>query len=235
MDRVHHIFRYLYYILFLVFGLSTLYAFLKLDVLLSIYHLIALLFLWVSAKRYPLGKFLPKESYLHSFKSGTDTLKSLSYLLLSLFFMLFMIEGLSLPMTLFTLLAVSLGFWLLVKSIPQNPHQIDTEEMQPSHQLEAITNEIPKLHDKPLQTLLYEILQKGSKLIAYIEKHPHSSQKLKLFFVEHIDGLIGLLKAYNAIESQQLKNQQKQQLYKLINDVNNRFSTKVNRLTTGKA
>jgi hypothetical protein len=103
----------LYYFIAIPLLISTVIVFVQLNIIFSFYHLIALLFLWISAKRSPLSKHLPSTALLSPFKSGVRSIKSLFYLLLALFFMSFMIAQASLPLTLSILLSATLGHWLL--------------------------------------------------------------------------------------------------------------------------
>jgi 5-bromo-4-chloroindolyl phosphate hydrolysis protein len=100
--------------------------------------------------------------------------------------------------------------------------------------LSNIASEIPKLNNDSLQKALDDILQKGSTMIDLVAQEPQSLRQTRAFFVEHMSSVIGVLQAYTTLESQKVDQKLEQKLYTLVNDVSQRFSQEIEKLTYAK-
>ena len=240
---------YLLYIFLAPLFIAVILALLERDISAFLLNLTAFGLFYATAKLNTLG--LANEFKYHQeqlTKAPKRPYKTLSAALLgiSTFFTATIAGGESILMGLFLSIISSLGYYLYYGLDPrddklENIGDISAEFVlktisEAKSKLAVIESDIDKINsDRVLQDRLSLAVKKAKEIIQTIQEDPKDIRVARKFLVVYIDGLKSVTNAYTSMDEADINEKTKENLHKLLEDVEHRFDKELSRLKKNNA
>jgi hypothetical protein len=159
---------------------------------------------------------------------------------ISAFYLSFFIGGKTLLPALFVGVLAPLGFYLYYGFDPKEDKlgnidgisaQLVLDTMQEANgKLAHIKKDMQKITDKVLHTKLTLATQKADTILLTIQEDPKDIRVARKFLIVYIDGIAKVTNAYTQLEEEEITMETKERLYTLMDDVESKFSSELQRL-----
>jgi len=158
----------------------------------------------------------------------------------SAFYLSFFVGGKALFPSLFVGILAPLGFYLYYGFDPKEDKlgnidgisaQLVLDTIQEANgKLAHVKKDMQKITDKVLHTKLTLATQKADTILLTIQEDPKDIRVARKFLIVYIDGIAKVTNAYTQLEEAEITMETKERLYTLMDDVESRFSSELQRL-----
>ncbi len=188
--------------------------------------------------------FLYKEEYERSKLAKAPKTPFLKYgaiaLGITLFYISFFVAGHSLINALFIGIIATVGFYLYYGFDPTEDKIDKIDGISADLVIESINkaknklidikNGAKKIDDTTLSQKLDIAIQKADSILDTIQEDPKDIRVARKFLVVYIDGIGKVVESYTKLDEGDIDPDTKERLYRLMDDVQNRFDSELDRL-----